>query len=342
MQKTEYQAELFKNRLCKNYKHLSKWARRQGVFAYRLYDKDIPEIPVSVDIFLSENAASVEEQKTAFAVLALYKRPYEKSEVEEACWLSTVAKKITEVTKVPAECIAVKERKKQKGKTQYKKFNSAKNRIIVKEGACLFFLNLQDYIDTGLFLDHRPARLKVFKDAKGKTVLNLFAYTGAFSVHALAGGALSADSVDLSNTYLEWAQDNLVLNKLYERQKSRLIKSDVIAFLEEAAEKKTKWDLIICDPPTFSNSKSAAVFDVNRDWLRLCLLCVRVLQKNGILYFSSNSLKLKFDSALLKEECKKIGLKNVAVKDITKQSIPEDFRNKKIHRMWEIAEACPG
>lgn len=181
-------------------------------------------------------------------------------------------------------------------------------------------------------MDHRPARSMVFKEAKNKKVLNLFSYTGSFSVHAAKGEAASVDSVDLSNTYLNWAKENLKLNKLFDEDKNRLIKSDVIVFLKKAIEEQKKWDLIICDPPTFSNSKSADIFDVNKDWLNLCLLCLKVLAKNGRLYFSTNSQKIKFDEAELINSSEQ----KIRVKDITKASIPEDFRNQKIHKMWMI------
>ena len=212
-----------------------------------------------------------------------------------------------------------------------------KNLRRVKEGECFFYVNVEDYLDSGLFLDHRPARSMVFKEAKNKKVLNLFSYTGSFSAHAAKGGAASVDSVDLSNTYLNWAKENLKLNKLFDEETTRLIKSDVIVFLKKAIEEQKKWDLIICDPPTFSNSKSADIFDVNKDWLNLCLLCLKVLAKNGRLYFSTNSQKIKFDEAELINSSEQ----KIRVKDITKASIPEDFRNQKIHKMWMIEAGYP-
>lgn len=327
MQKNQYQAELFKNRLQKRFKHLSKWAKREGVFAYRLYDKDIPEIPLAVDIYFAET------EKRAFLLIYLYKRPYEKSqEEEEREWLLEIEEAASSSLLIPKERIFIKLREKQKGKSQYEKAGSSKNLIRVKEGECFFYINIEDYLDSGLFLDHRPARSMVFKEAKNKKVLNLFSYTGSFSVHAAKGGAASVDSVDLSNTYLNWAKENLKLNKLFDEEKTRLIKSDVIVFLKKAIEEQKKWDLIICDPPTFSNSKSADIFDVNRDWLKLCLLCLKVLSKNGKLYFSTNSQKIKFDEA----ELINFSEQKIRVKDITKASIPEDFRNQKIHKMWMI------
>lgn len=329
MQKNQYQAELFKNRLQKRFKHLSKWAKREGVFAYRLYDKDIPEIPLAVDIYFAETDGP---ENTAFLLIYLYKRPYEKSQEEEREWLLEIEEAASSSLLIPNERIFIKLREKQKGKSQYEKAGSSKNLIRVKEGECFFYVNVEDYLDSGLFLDHRPARSMVFKKSKNKKVLNLFSYTGSFSVHAAKGGAASVDSVDLSNTYLNWAKENLKLNKLFDEEKNRLIKSDVIVFLKKAIEEQKKWDLIICDPPTFSNSKSADIFDVNRDWLKLCLLCLKVLSKNGKLYFSTNSQKIKFDEAELINSSKQ----KIRVKDITKASIPEDFRNQKIHKMWMI------
>ena len=337
MQKNQYQAELFKNRLQKRFKHLSKWAKREGIFAYRLYDKDIPEIPLAVDIYFAEDGMDYGEienktSKKAFLMIYLYKRPYEKSQEEEREWLLEIEEAASISLLIPKERIFVKLREKQKGKSQYEKTGSSKNLITIKEGECFFYVNIEDYLDSGLFLDHRPARSMVIKEAKNKKVLNLFSYTGSFSVYAAKGGASSVDSVDLSNTYLNWAKENLKLNKLFDAKKTGLIKSDVIRFLEKSIQEQKKWDLIICDPPTFSNSKSADIFDVNRDWLRLCLLCLEVLSKNGKLYFSTNSQKIKFDEAELINSSK---LK-IRAKDITKASIPEDFRNQKIHKMWMI------
>ena len=329
MQKNQYQAELFKNRLQKRFKHLSKWAKREGIFAYRLYDKDIPEIPLAVDIYFAETE---ETEKIAFLLIYLYKRPYEKSQEEEREWLFEIEEAASSSLLIPKERIFIKLRERQKGKNQYEKAGSSKNLIRVKEGECFFYVNVEDYLDSGLFLDHRPARSMVFKEAKNKKVLNLFSYTGSFSVHAAKGEAASVDSVDLSNTYLNWAKENLKLNKLFDEEKNRLIKSDVIVFLKKAIEEQKKWDLIICDPPTFSNSKNADIFDVNRDWLKLCLLCLKVLSKDGRLYFSTNSQKIKFDEAELINSSKQ----KIRIKDITKESIPEDFRNQKIHKMWMI------
>ncbi len=344
---TSKQAELFKNRLKKRSKHLLKWAKRNGIFAFRLYDKDIPEIPVALDIYFEHSDSANKNNQAgflpekAFAVLFLYKRPYEKSFKEEELWISVIIDSIAEVLNIAKEKIFFKIREKQKGSLQYKKLNSTQEKIIVKEGKCLFFVNPKDYLDTGLFLDHRPTRLKIFDEARGKKVLNLFAYTGSFSAHALAGGAAEVVSVDLSNTYLNWAKENLRLNNLDEK-KAVFVKSCGVKFLEEATAKHKKWDIIICDPPSFSNSKSAAIFDVNKDWKKLCLLCLSVLTKDGVLYFSSNSQRLKFDTEILSKEfektvnLKKQNGKTLEIRDLSSESIPEDFRNKKIHKLWKI------
>ncbi len=340
MPTNQYQAELLRNRINKRYKHLLKWAKRNGIFAFRLYDKDIPEIPLAIDIYF-ENSQDTESNQVPneeaysadkiYLVMFLYKRPYEKSIDEETEWINCISDAISELLNISKNRIFFKMREKQKGSAQYNKLDSARKNITVKEGNCLFSINLSDYLDTGLFLDHRPSRLKIAKEAKNKAVLNLYAYTGAFSIHALDGGARKVESVDLSNTYLNIAKENLKINKLDE-SKAIFTRSCVIKFLEESQAKKKKWDIIICDPPTFSNSKQADTFDINKDWKKLCALCIKVLDKNGTLYFSSNSLKLKFSPEELIAECKQ----DLKINDISPASIPEDFRNKKIHKMWEI------
>ncbi len=348
MDTNSYQAELFQNRIKKRYKHLLKWAKRNGIFAFRLYDKDIPEIPLAVDIYFEhkeesqkntsnncENKQDLYSADKIYLVMFLYKRPYEKDQKDEEEWANNIIKALCQVLNIPEERIFFKTREKQKGSKQYKKLASRKSNILVKEGQNLFYINLSDYLDTGLFLDHRPGRLKIFEEAKNQKVLNLYSYTGAFSVHALAGGAKEVHSVDLSNTYLNIAKENIKLNKIDE-SKARFTRSCVIKFLEENAHKKTKWDIIICDPPTFSNSKQADTFDINKDWKKLCKLCLKVLNKDGILYFSSNSLKLRFNAEELQAEVPDELKHTLEIEDISLSSIPEDFRNKKIHKMWKI------
>ena len=203
-------------------------------------------------------------------------------------------------------------------------------------------MNLSDYIDTGLFFDHRPLRLTVQSEAAGKRVLNLYCYTGAFSVYAAAGEAAHIDSVDLSGKYLGWAEENMRLNGFTDKSKYRFIEGDVTTFLEKAAPAVEKhdrhtngknapagYDIIILDPPTFSNSKKTdTMLDINRDWPSLIASCTSLLSENGVLYFSTNSRKLSFDEKKIPED--------FAAKDITSSTIPEDFRNERIHRVWKI------
>ncbi len=354
-QRTAAQAVLFANRLEKQYRHLRKWARRTGVSCWRLYDKDIPEIPLAVDIYTAcrSPVAETAAEELAFLHIALYERPYDKPDEEEQRWLDAMREAAADVLAIPQERIVTKFRKKQRGESQYEKLSSGGERITVCEGGSQFLVNLNDYLDTGIFLDHRPARAMVRAEAAGKDVLNLFCYTGAFSVHAAAGGARSVTSVDLSKTYLAWAADNLVLNGFNTRapgpgersalcspdekkaaESWPLVHADVKAFLAEARRMKRSWDLIICDPPTFSNSSRASdILDINRDWAELCRSCLAVLNGGGTLYFSTNSRSLQFDPDLIGGAAVRPG---TVIRDLSAESVPEDFRNKKIHRLWKI------
>ncbi|MDR2898060.1 MAG: class I SAM-dependent methyltransferase, partial [Spirochaetaceae bacterium] len=224
-------------------------------------------------------------------------------------------------------------RRKQKGTAQYTKSDGRNRDICVREGGLLFNVNLSDYLDTGLFLDHRNTRALVRDEAAGKRVLNLFCYTGAFSVYAAAGGAAAVDSVDLSNTYLSKAQENFRLNGFTSGTAQSpwgFICADTIEFLRRAAITRQSWDLIVLDPPTFSNShKTESVLDINRDWPNLVEQCLKVLSPGGVLYFSSNSRKLKFDPALLPSGCMS--------EEITDRTIPEDFKSHSpIHHCYRI------
>ncbi len=316
--KTTIQAEYFFNRLVKRYKHLKKWANRENIHCFRLYDKDIPEIPLSLDIYNSV-------KKEMYAVLFLYERPYEKDEKEELEWLNSMKDCVSRAIDVKKENIFVKIRKRQKD-GQYEKETEKPTYIQVIEHGSIFLINLSSYLDSGLFFDHRPLRKIVLTEAGDKSVLNLFCYTGAFSVHAARGGAKSVDSVDLSKTYVSWVSKNFELNNL-KNIKHNLINEDVVTFLKET---KNTWDIIILDPPTFSNSKKTdTVLDINRDYPELVLLCLKRLTNKGKLYFSTNSRTLKFDENLFKSE-------NVTITDISRKTIPEDFRNTKIHRCWVL------
>ena len=337
------QAVLFYNRLAKRYKHLKKYARRLGIFAYRLYDKDIPEIPVSVDLYIEDKTDLL------FVVLTEYERPTHTKEGKSAVSLSELTEALCTALQLPAKRVYQKCRRRQRGEAQYEKIADSGKRIIVQEGKCRFLINLSDYLDTGLFLDHRPTRLAVAESVAGKTVLNLFCYTASFSVHALINGARRACSVDLSKNYLQWAHENAQLNSVADSERCIFVQSDVRLFLKQAAKRKERWDIIICDPPTFSNSKrTPQFFDVNRHWQDLIRSCCNVLLPEGELYFSTNSRTLRFNTAELSDRPvgsvgeDKFVYQNTlfTVQDISAQSIPEDFRNKKIHRLWKITRSA--
>jgi 23S rRNA (guanine2445-N2)-methyltransferase / 23S rRNA (guanine2069-N7)-methyltransferase len=309
------QAEYFRNRLRKNEKALRRWARTQGVEALRLYDRDIPEVPLALDRYGDA------------LLLALYERPYEKEESLEAEWLELMAITASEALGIAPGSVFMKTRRRQRGKAQYEKIGRDSAERVVREGGLSFVVNLSDYLDTGLFLDHRPTRAMVRAEAAGKAVLNLFAYTGSFSVYAAAGGAASVTSVDLSNTYLAWASRNFALNG-FSGKAYPLIRSDVTAFLARSAAEGEKWDLIVADPPTFSNSKSSEKdFDVNEDWPALVGACLDLLAPGGRLYFSTNSRRLKWS------ETPSAG----SWEDISAATMPPDFRDAKAHRCWRFS-----
>lgn len=349
---------MLKNRVAKNHKLLRKWARKNSVTCFRLYDRDIPEIPLSIDLYeflpddivtpagaqefvASQAAAESENQPGAasrrlertWLKVFLYERPYEKPEDEERAWLDAMTNALADCLGIDKGRIAAKTRAHEKGGSQYAQDRKASQnqeaRGRVLENGSIFFVDLESYLDTGLFLDMRPARAMIKEKCSDREkcglktrVLNLFCYTSSFSVAAASGGADFVQSVDLSNTYLNWSKKNFSLNGL-DSEKYEWTKGDVMAFLDQAA---ARYDIIILDPPTFSNSKSAANdLDINRDWPILCKKCLALLNKDGSLYFSTNSQRFKFDSALLP---------NVSAKDITEQTIDPDFKTKKSHKMW--------
>lgn len=329
-EKNKYQAELLFNRLQKRYKHLKKWARRSNVHCYRIYDKDIPEIPLAIDLYQLVSADGKEDEN--YLRLYLYQRPYEKAEELEQAWLASMAQSAANALSINSSNVIIKTRKRQRGTAQYEKTKEAATiEGIVREQGLIFSVNLSDYLDTGLFFDHRPLRKLVQESCKDKSVLNLFCYTGAFSVYAASGGAISVDSVDLSNTYIDWAEKNMALNG-FNKGNYNYIRQDVAEFL---ATTKKRWDIIVLDPPTFSNSKNTkGTLDINRDWPKLVTQCLNLLNDGGVLYFSTNSRQLVWDIEKLPQVTKRN--KIIQITDITMQTIPEDFRNKKIHRCWKL------
>lgn len=305
----------FSNRLGKNIKHYLKWARRNGIEAWRMYDRDIPQFPFAVDVY--GERIHLQEYDTG------WKMPPEEYEA----WLAEVVEAVAFVTGFPETHIHLKRRERQKGTQQYEKTGKAGEDFIVHENGRKFWVNLEKYLDTGLFLDHRNTRKKVGEIAQGKRFLNLFSYTGSFTVYAATGGAASSETVDLSNTYLEWARRNFELNGIDETR-HQIIRADVFQYLQTGIREGKRFDLIVMDPPSFSNSKKMLdILDIQRDHVRLIDDAVKLLAPEGILYFSNNLRSFKLDDALAER---------YQVKDISAQSVPEDFRNKKIHQCWEI------
>ena len=309
-------------RIARVFKHLKKWAKRTGVTCFRIYEKDLPDQPLIVDWYDGD------------AVVWTYHRTRNETPADERAWLAAVDAAVGDGLGLPKERIWRRERRQQKdrqeGEGQYQILGRQGVTKTVLEHGLKFEVNLSDYLDTGLFLDHRPTRQRVGTEATGKDVLNLFAYTGAFTCHAAVGGAKSTTTVDLSNTYLAWAGRNLELNGFAEGPRHRIIKADVVQWL---VDERGTWDLIICDPPTFSNSTSMTQsWSVDRDhpWL-LDRLLAR-LRPGGVLYFSTNSRGFRLEWPVPP---------GITVADISAPSIPEDFRNTAIHRCWRIVRT-PG
>jgi 23S rRNA (cytosine1962-C5)-methyltransferase len=305
--------EMFANRLRKNVRHLRKWAVRQDISCYRLYDNDMPEFPLAIDRY--EDIVHVAE----------YAREHGMEPDEHAAWLQRCVETISTVLEVDAPLIFLKFRQRQKGLTQYDRFNRLGAEYIVRENGLQFIINPADYLDTGLFLDHRNTRQMVRSMSEGKRVLNLFAYTGSFSVYAAAGGALSTTTVDLSNTYLEWAGRNLSLNG-FSGAENRLLQADVLQWLELPASER--WDLAVVDPPTFSNSKRMkGVLDIQRDHVWLLNQVLHRTVPGGTVVFSTNYRRFKLETTEIRA---------ADIRDIGSRTIPEDFRNKKIHQCFLI------
>ena len=305
---------MFRNRLEKVYRHLNKQAKRQNISCYRVYDHDLPEFPFIIELY--EDKVYISE----------YKRRHSMTEEEHEDWLEGCAGIIAEVLNVSTDNIFFKLRQRKEGrKGQYQKVDEARTEFIVHENNLKFIVNLSDYLDTGLFLDHRITRQMVRDLSKGKRVLNLFCYTGSFSVYATAGEAIRVDSVDLSKTYLNWAERNIQLN-FPSFNNHNAIHADVKQYLKTLLPQSV--DLIVMDPPTFSNSKRMEDFlDIQKDHVELINDCMRALDENGILFFSTNYTKFQLQSEHLRAS---------EIKDITKQTTPFDFAAKLKRQCWLI------
>ena len=306
--------QMFANRLRKNLKSLGKWAKQNGVECYRLYDADMPEYALAIDLY--GDWVHVQE----------YAPPRSVDPEKAQARLLDALSAIPVALGVPADRVVIKRRERQTGTRQYERQDQQGRFMEVSEGGVKLLVNLTDYLDTGLFLDHRPMRLRIQREAAGKRFLNLFCYTATATVHAARGGARSTTSVDLSKTYLDWARRNLALNGFSE--KHRLEQGDVMSWLERD---RGEYDLIFIDPPTFSNSKRMeGVFDVQRDHVRLLDLAMARLAPGGVLYFSNNFRKFRLDEGLGER---------YRIEEISEQTLDADFtRNPRIHRAWRITK----
>ncbi len=310
--------QMLVNRLKKNRRNLGRWARRGDIACYRLYDADLPEYALAIDLYGSDQLwAHVQEYKAPSSV----DERRAKERLEEALAV------LPEALEIDQARVLYKVRQRQRGRAQYEKFDAAGAFHEVGEGAGRFLVNFTDYLDTGLFLDHRPTRLMLGQLARGKRFLNLFAYTGAATVHAALGGAVATTSVDMSKTYIDWARRNLELNGLADRR-HELVQADCLEWVN--GQRGQRYDLIFLDPPTFSNSKRMRDhFDVQRDHVDLLRRVTSLLSEDGVLIFSNNFRRFKMESERLPE---------LSIEDITPQTIDKDFeRNGRIHTCWKIA-----
>ncbi|MEX0965371.1 MAG: bifunctional 23S rRNA (guanine(2069)-N(7))-methyltransferase RlmK/23S rRNA (guanine(2445)-N(2))-methyltransferase RlmL [Pseudohongiellaceae bacterium] len=308
--------EMLINRLRKNQRVIGKWARQQQIECYRLYDRDLPEYAFAIDCY------------GRHVQMAEYQAPASIEEVKVAARREQAIAAVQEVLGLARENIVLKSRERQRGKQQYEAQDQSASFFKVSEGPARFWINLHDYLDTGLFLDHRPIRQFIRENAAGKRFLNLFCYTASASVHAALGGARDTLSIDLSNTYLDWARRNFLLNKIGGKN-HRLKKADCIEYLSSKYE---KFDLIFLDPPTFSNSKSTSnVLDIQRDHCTLIDNAMNKLERGGLLIFSTNKLNFKLESE---------SLNRYEIRDYTSSSLGKDFqRQKKIHQTWLVSHS---
>jgi 23S rRNA (cytosine1962-C5)-methyltransferase len=327
----EEKLQMFRNRLLKMFRHTGKLAKRQGITCYRIYDHDLPEFPFCIELY---------EDKV---YLAEYQRRHGMTEEEHEAWLESCVPVISGILDVPDDKIYFRQRRRKAGRLdQYEKLAGKQEFFEVREAGLSFRVNLTDYLDTGLFLDHRITRGMVREEAKGKKVLNLFCYTGSFSVYAAAGGAVQVDSVDLSKTYLTLAEENMALNVPVDPAARapidpgaptpaapgtrHFIHADVLQWLDEAPA--GGYDLVVMDPPTFSNSKRMKDFlDIQRDHAELINKTLRAMAAGGILYFSTNYRRFQLEADKITAS---------SIKDITKATTPFDFQGKLFRWCYRI------
>lgn len=317
----------FENRLKKNIKHLSRWVKREDISCYRVYDADIPEYSLAVDLYYSDklyvNLQEYEAPKTIDKKVAAYR-------------LTEAINIVQETFELKEDQIFIKQRRQQKGTDQYEKSEVDDSTFsVIEENQHKFYVNFSKYLDTGLFLDHRITRKLIQDLAKGKRFLNLFCYTGSASIYAAKGGAISTTSVDMSNTYIDWTKRNFALNEIFD-DVHQFLRADCINWMETHHQ---KYDLIFLDPPSFSNSKKMEKsFSIQHDQVELINNALSMLSDDGILIFSNNLRSFKLDTDAFNENTLS-GTSSINIENLTKQTIPEDFkRNTKIHKCWKFTK----
>lgn len=313
-------AQMVANRLQRNLRKLKNWRSGEGVTCFRAYDADIPEYAAAIDLYTEDGG-----EQRSFLHVQEYAPPAEIPDADVRRRRNELLAAARETFAVPPERLALKTRERGKGGSKYGKYQQQGERFVVREHGARLWVNLFDYLDSGLFLDHRPLRRRMAKEAKGRRFLNLFCYTGVASVQAAVAGAASTTSVDLSATYLQWCADNLALNGMAGAS-HQLVQADALAWLEA---ERGKYDVIFCDPPTFSNSARAEDFDVQREHVRLLQLASARLAQGGALYFSNNFRRFRLDADAVAQfaDCE----------EISASTIPADFeRNARIHRAWRL------
>ncbi len=312
----EDKSSQIKNRIRNTYRHLKKWAKRTQTDCFRIYDSELAYYPLAIDYYAGR-----------FCVHYFSKRRDEEEPPEAL--QEEITSLLCNLFAVPSTAIYWRTRIRRKREEQYEKRDTQEDFFTVFEYGLKFKINLVDYLDTGLFLDHRETRKMVGACSKGKKVLNLFAYTCSFSIHAAAGGALSTKSVDLSNTYTGWGKENFLLNHL-SLQNNQIVREDCIKFLEEELTTTSRYDLIILDPPTISRSKKMEeMFDIQEEYVPLIRICLALLNPRGTIFFSTNSRKFLFDEKYFT---------GAIIQDISTKTLPADFSDPKIHRCWKITK----
>lgn len=310
----EDKSSQLKNRIRKNYRHVRKWAKRTGTNCFRIYDRDIKEFPLAIDFYAGRFCAH-------------YFTSSRESDEPENKHYDEAVSAICSIFNTTPEAIHWRTRIKREKIEQYEKTSASKEFFTVFEYGIKFKVNLLDYLDTGLFLDHRETRRLVASHSGGKRVLNLFAYTCSFSVHAAAAGAVYTKSVDMSNTYTAWGRDNFTLNGI-SLKNNPIVRDDCAKFLENEARSNERYDIIVIDPPTISRSKKMdQLFDIQVDYIPLIKGALKLLAKDGVIFFSTNSRKFDFDSAQFP---------SCSIVEISHKTLPIDFHDAKIHRCWKI------